>query len=50
MNTAGKSAESRENGQRQKACVCDVGYFPESIVTKEATRMGRFGFCLVPTV
>lgn len=34
VSTAGKSAESGENGQRQRDCVCgvcvggDAGYFP----------------------
>lgn len=39
VSTAGKSAESRENGQHQRDCVCaDAGISLRSIVSKEALR------------
>lgn len=39
VSTAGKSAESSENGQHQRDCVCtDAGISLRSIVSKEALR------------
>lgn len=43
VSTAGKSAESSENGQRQRDCVCVrmVGISLYSIVTKEAATVSN---------